>query len=155
MSKWMNVTKLFVAAMVIGFCGSTLMAKDANEPNKPKHKMREQQRSMKDPVEMRLEVMTKNLDLTKAQQDSIKPILQDETKQMQALRNDRALKPEQRRAKVQEIRKESMAKIEAQLTPEQKEKQKKEQEMRKEQREKMQEKRAEHEKGKVHDSNSR
>jgi hypothetical protein len=64
MSKWMNVTKLFVAAMVIGFCGSTLMAKEANEPSKPKHQMRDQQRQMKDPVEMRLEGMTKNLDLT-------------------------------------------------------------------------------------------
>ena len=103
MSKWMNVTRLFVAAMVVGFCGSTLMAKDANEPNKGQHKMREQQRPMKDPAEMRLEAMTKRLDLTKEQQDSIKPILQDQIKQMQALRTDKAMTPEQRRAKMQEI----------------------------------------------------
>jgi Spy/CpxP family protein refolding chaperone len=153
----MNVTRLFVAAMVIGFCGSTLMAKDANEPNKPRHKMREQQRPMKDPVETRLEAMTKHLDLTKAQQDSIKPIMQEQVKQMQALRADQAIKPEERRAKMLAIMQETNTKIEAQLTPEQKEKFKKQQEMRKERmeehKEKMQEKRAEH-KGKVHDGNS-
>lgn len=156
----MSVTRLFAAAMVIGFCGSTLMAKDTNEPNKPKHKMREmreQQRQMKDPVEGRLEAMTKHLDLTKAQQDAIKPILQDEHKQLEAVMKDQTLTREQKQPKIQEIRKESTTKIEAQLTPEQKEKFKKQQEMHKERmeehKEKMQEKRAEH-KGKVHDGNS-
>jgi periplasmic protein CpxP/Spy len=150
MSKWMNVTRVFVAALVVGFCASTVMAKDANEPNKGQHKMREQQRPMKDPTEMRLEAMTKQLDLTKAQQDSIKPILEDQTKQMQALRADKALTPEQRRAKVQEIYQTSNTKIEAQLTPAQKEKFTKEQEMRKG---RMEAKRAE--KSKMPDANSK
>jgi periplasmic protein CpxP/Spy len=149
MSKWMNVTRLFVAAMIIGFCGSTLMAKDGGEPNKPKHQMRDQQRPVKDPAEMRLEQMTKNLSLTKEQQDAIKPILQDQAKQMQALRTDKAMTPEQRRAKMQSIMQETNTKIEAQLTPEQKEKFTKQQEQR---REKMQQRRAEH---KVPDANSK
>jgi Spy/CpxP family protein refolding chaperone len=156
MSKWMSVTRLFAAAMVIGFCGSTLMAKDANEPNKPKHKMRDQQRPMKDPVEMRMESMTKNLDLTKAQQDTIKPIVQDQVKQMQALRTDQSIAPEQKRAKMQAIMQETNTKIDAQLTPEQKEKFKKQQAQMKsrmeERKGKMQEQHAEH---KAPDANSK
>ena len=156
MSKWMSVTRLFAAAMVIGFCGSTLMAKDANEPNKPKHKMRDQQRPMKDRTEKRLEEMTKRLNLTKEQQEVIKPILQDENKQIEAVMKDQTLTREQKQPKIQEIRKASMAKIDAQLTPEQQEKIKKEREQMKErrleQKEKMQEKHAEH---KVPDANSK
>ena len=153
----MSVTRLFAAAMVIGFCGSTLLAKDANEPNKPKHKMGEpKQHQMRDPVEMRMESMTKRLDLTKAQQDTIKPIVQDQVKQTQALRADQSIAPEQRRAKMQAIMQETNTKIEAQLTPEQKEKFKKQQEQMKsrmeERKGKMQEQRSEH---KVTDSNSK
>jgi len=152
----MSVTRLFAAAMVIGFCGSTLMAKDANEPNKPKHKMRDQQRPMKDRTEKRLEEMTKRLNLTKEQQEVIKPILQDENKQIEAVMKDQTLTREQKQPKIQEIRKASMAKIDAQLTPEQQEKIKKEREQMKErrleQKEKMQEKHAEH---KVPDANSK
>ena len=154
MSKWMNVTRLFVAAIVIGFCGSTLMAAGPNEPNKPKHQMRDQQRMMKDRTEMRLEEMTKRLNLTKEQQEAIKPIIQDENTKIEAVMKDQTLTREQKQPKIQEIRKESMAKIDAKLTPEQQEKLKKEREMRKEEhKEKMQEKHAEH-KGKVHDGNS-
>jgi Spy/CpxP family protein refolding chaperone len=149
MSKWMNVMRLFVVAMVIGFCASTVTAKDANEPNKDQHKMREQQRPMKDPVEMRLESMTKKLGLTKEQQDSIKPILQDQNKQIKALRADQSITQEQRRAKMQELYQTTNTKIEAQLTPAQKEKFTKEQEVRKG---RMEAKRAEH---KVPDSNSK
>jgi Spy/CpxP family protein refolding chaperone len=148
MSKWMNVTRLFVAVLVIDFCGSMLMAKDTNEPNKSQHKMREQQHPMKDPVEGRLEAMTKNLNLTKQQQDSIKPILQDQMKQIQALRTDKSITPEQRRTKMQEIGKETNAKIEAQLTPEQKEKFTKSQEAMKARRAEQAGER------KMHDSNS-
>lgn len=155
----MNVTKLFAVVIIIGFCGSTLMAKDANEPNKPKHKMRDQKRPMKDPVEGRLEAMTKQLDLTKAQQDSIKPILQDQMKQMQEVRKDESLTQEQRRAKMQAIHQETNTKIEAQLTPEQQEKFKKQQEEMKsrmeERREQMKERRAERAKVKAPDANSK
>ena len=156
MSKWMNVTRVFVAVLVIGFCGSTVMAKDANEPNKPKHQMRDQQRVMKDRTEYRLDEMTKKLDLTKEQRETIKPILQDEMKQIEAVMKDQTLTREQKQPKIQEIRKETTTKIEGQLTPQQKEKFKKEREMAKERRaeqsEKGQAKRAEH---KVPDSNSK
>jgi periplasmic protein CpxP/Spy len=144
----MNVAKLFVVALVIGFCASAVMAKDANDPNKGQHKMRGQERQMKDPVEMRLEMMTKNLGLTKEQQASIKPILQDQTKQMQALRADQSIKPEQKQTKMKEINQATNTKIEAQLTPEQKEKFKKSQEGMKARRA---EQRGER---RVHDSNS-
>jgi Spy/CpxP family protein refolding chaperone len=159
MSKLMNVARLFVAVMVIGFCASAVMAKDANDPNKPKHKMREPQRPMRDRTEMRLEEMTKRLNLTKEQQEAIKPIIQDEHKQIEAVMKDETLSREQKHPKMQEIRKATMAKIDAQLTPEQLEKIKKEREMMKERRAEMREKgqqrRAEHKKPAAPDSNSK
>jgi hypothetical protein len=33
MSKWMNTTIVSGAVLVVGFCESTVMAKDINEPN--------------------------------------------------------------------------------------------------------------------------
>jgi Spy/CpxP family protein refolding chaperone len=138
--------------LVVGFCASAVLAKDANDPNKGQHKMRDQQRVMKDRTEMRLQEMTKRLNLTKEQQTAIKPILQDENKQIEAVMKDQTLTREQKQPKIQEIRKASMAKIDAQLTPEQLEKLKKEREMMKERREEMKEKRAGQ---KVPDANSK
>jgi periplasmic protein CpxP/Spy len=157
MSKWMNVTRLFVAAMVVGFCASTVMAKDANEPNKPKHKMGDQQRVMKDRTEMRLQDLTKRLDLTKEQQEKIKPILADENKQIEAVMKDQTITREQKQPKIQAIRKETTTKIEAQLTPAQQEKFKKQQEQMKERRTEMMKERKEasHAEHNVPDSNSK
>jgi hypothetical protein len=156
MSKWMNVTRVFAAALIFGFCANTLMAKEANEPDKSKQKTRGPEHPMqaKDPVEHRLAMMTKQLDLTKEQQTAIKPILEEQFKQMNTLREDKSIVPEQRQTQMQQIIKDANAKIEKQLKPEQKEKFAKQQERMKEQREKMLERKTEHAKTRVHDSNN-
>jgi len=70
----------------------------------------------------RLKQLSEALSLTKDQEAKIKPILQDEAKKMQAVRDDTALSQADRRAKTREISDESTKKIQEVLTPEQKEK---------------------------------
>ena len=60
-----------------------------------------------------------SLNLSQQQKDQIKPIFQSTRQQVQALRADSSLTPEQRRAKVKEIRQSQQAQLRAILTPEQ------------------------------------
>ena len=80
----MSVTRLFVMALVMGFCGSTLLAAPAepNEPNKPGQRMRGQNRDPQAMVEQRLKELTTALDLKENQQKAIKPILENQAKQI-------------------------------------------------------------------------
>jgi Spy/CpxP family protein refolding chaperone len=124
MLNW--TARLFATALVIGLVGSTAMAaKGPNEPNKPARRAPAQGRDAKSRVEARLDAMTKSLDLTAEQREKVKPILEEQMKQMEAVRADQSMSAEQKRAKSQEIRKEYNDKIEQVLTPEQKEKFKK------------------------------
>jgi periplasmic protein CpxP/Spy len=76
--------------------------------------------------------MTKRYDLTKDQQDQIRPILTDQQQQMQALHQDTSLSPDDRRSKMQSIHSDSDAKIEAVLNDTQKTKFDQDQQRRKE-----------------------
>jgi len=70
----------------------------------------------------RLAQMAKELDLTDAQKEKIKPILQDQAKAMTDLRDNKDLSREDRMAKMKEIREGLSAKLKPILTPEQFEK---------------------------------
>jgi periplasmic protein CpxP/Spy len=59
------------------------------------------------------------LNLTEEQKTKLRPILMDERQQMEAVRNDSSLSPEQKMAKAQQIREAAGPKIKAVLTPEQ------------------------------------
>lgn len=83
-----------------------------------------------------LEHLTKKLDLSKEQQDKILPIIEDKHQKMEGLHSQ-----------MQEIRKQAMSRIEAELTPDQQAKWKEMQEKRKE---KMKEYREKHGKGEGH-----
>ncbi len=85
----------------------------------------------------KMERMTKKLDLTQEQQDKILPILQDKHQKMEALHNQ-----------MKDVRENATAQVEAQLTPEQKEKFQKSREERKA---KMKEYKEKHGKGKGHE----
>jgi periplasmic protein CpxP/Spy len=76
---------------------------------------------MMDP-DQRLAKMTKRYKLTADQQSQIKPILQDEQQQMQAMRSDTTSSREDKHAKMQSMHQASTQKIEAVLTDEQKQK---------------------------------
>ena len=95
--------------------------------------------NMMDP-DQRLAHMTKRYKLTADQQSQIKPILQDEQQQMEAMHSDTSTSRDDKRAKMQSMHQASTQKIEAVLTDEQKQKFEADQQ-------KMQERRAEHRHG--------
>ncbi|MBA3913909.1 MAG: hypothetical protein H0X25_08675 [Acidobacteriales bacterium] len=69
-----------------------------------------------------LKILTEKLNLTEDQQAKLKPVLEDESKQMDAIHEDRALAPADKRAKMQEIHESFAGQVNAVLTPEQQEK---------------------------------
>lgn len=71
---------------------------------------------------MFLDRMSEDLNLTEEQKTKIKAIMEQQRPQLEALRDDKTLTPEQRREKHQELREQLRAKIDAVLTPEQLEK---------------------------------
>jgi Spy/CpxP family protein refolding chaperone len=66
--------------------------------------------------------MNKQLQLTDEQQAKIKPILEEQYKQMMDLRQDTSMSREDRIAKFREVRQQSLEKIKPILTPEQQKK---------------------------------
>lgn len=73
-------------------------------------------------TEQRLQRMTQQLNLTDEQQQKIKPILDSESTQMQALRSDSSLTQEERMAKMKQIRQASSEQIKPILTADQQQK---------------------------------
>ena len=72
--------------------------------------------------EVQLKRLTKGLQLTAEQQKQIKPMLKDEYAQLMEIRKDEELNPKQIQAKVEALRTETIAKMQAVMTPEQVEK---------------------------------
>ena len=72
--------------------------------------------------EQRLQRMTKQLNLSEDQQEKMKPILQDEAQQMQSVRQDSSLSPQDRQSKMQQIRDNSMTQMKSILDPDQQKK---------------------------------
>lgn len=72
--------------------------------------------------DVQLKRLTKGLKLTDEQQKQIKPMLVDEYAKLKGIRKDDNLSPKQIQVKVEELRTETIAKIQTVLTPEQKEK---------------------------------
>jgi protein CpxP len=73
----------------------------------------------------RLERLSKELKLTDEQKTQLKPILEDEQKQFEALRNEGSLTREERWTKMQEIRQSTHERMNSVLTPDQQAKLKK------------------------------
>ena len=73
-------------------------------------------------VDQRLQRMSQMLDLTGDQQEKIRPILENESTQMQQLRSDTSLSQEDRMAKMKQIRENSASQINPILTPDQQKK---------------------------------
>jgi Spy/CpxP family protein refolding chaperone len=73
-------------------------------------------------AENRLEEMSKQLNLTDDQKAKLKPVLQDEAQQLQAVHNDTSLSHDQKMAKVKEIREAHKPQINNVLTPDQQKK---------------------------------
>jgi Spy/CpxP family protein refolding chaperone len=73
-------------------------------------------------VDERVQMLTKQLDLTPEQQPKVRSILEEQQKQLTALRQNSSMSEEDRRAKMQEIHRSGMEQIRGILTPEQQQK---------------------------------
>ena len=69
--------------------------------------------------ENRLKMLTEKLNLTEDQQAKLKPIIEDQSKQMKAIHDDTSLAPADRQAKMKELHESSIEKMNAILTPDQ------------------------------------
>jgi periplasmic protein CpxP/Spy len=69
--------------------------------------------------ENRLKMLTEKLNLSEDQQAKLKPIIEDQSKQMKAIHDDTSLAPTDRQAKMKELHESSIEKMNAILTPEQ------------------------------------
>lgn len=111
-SAWQTITKefllmkktvmcaLLVAAMA---CGGTALYAQTQDNTAPAGSPAAGRRAPMTP-EQRLEHMTKALNLSDDQQQKIKPLLDSEQQQMQALRQDTSMSRDDRMAKMQQIR---------------------------------------------------
>jgi protein CpxP len=106
---------LFVLLVLLG--GAAAMSAHAQSPSQtqapgaapaPQHS----------PTEV-VEMLGKRLSLSDEQKSQILPIITERQQKIQAIRNDASLQPHQRMSQVQSIMKDSDAKINALLTPEQ------------------------------------
>ena len=73
-------------------------------------------------AEQRLQKMTKQLNLTEEQQQQIKPILENEQKEMQAVRQDSSLSKGDRMSKMQQLRQDTSTQIKPVLNQDQQQK---------------------------------
>ena len=73
-------------------------------------------------ADQRLQMMTKQLNLTADQQQKIKPMLESESQQMQTLHQDTSLSQEDRMSKMQQIRQSTNEQIKSSLNPDQQQK---------------------------------
>src|SRR5277367_4395607 len=98
--------------------GMTALAQDQSTTPPPMHGPRGQ---MMDP-DKQLEHLTKTLNLTSDQQTQIKPILENQQQQMMQLHEDQSLSRDDKMAKAKSLHADTTSKIEAVLTPDQKQK---------------------------------
>lgn len=73
-------------------------------------------------ADQRLQMLTKRLNLTADQQQKIKPVLESESQQMQALRQDSSLSREDHMSKAQQIRQNTNDQIKSNLNSDQQQK---------------------------------
>ena len=104
-------------ALAVACCGTALYAQDnMSQSGTP------QEHRMPPSADQRLDHMTKMLNLTPDQQQKIKPILENEQSQMQALHQDTTTPQADRMAKARELRQSSNQQINGILTPDQQQK---------------------------------
>jgi Spy/CpxP family protein refolding chaperone len=113
----MNKTLLRATAMACLLLGA--MAVFAQQQAAPPQGGGQWQRGQMPTPEQRLQRMTQALNLTEDQQAKIKPILENESTQMQGLRSDTSLSQEDRMAKMKQIRENTTSQINPILTPDQ------------------------------------
>jgi Spy/CpxP family protein refolding chaperone len=117
MLKFVNVAMATV--LLVGFLA---VAQDSTPSTPPPPTKQKRTHGQLDPADKRLRRLSKRINLTDEQKEKIRPILQDEQKQLAGLDSDTTLTPQQKHKKMREIRMSSRSRMDPILTPEQKEK---------------------------------
>ena len=104
---------------ISGFGAAMGMAQDQDAPSAPPQGSDQARRPRMDP-DLQLKMMTKHLKLTADQQSQILPILTATQTEMQKLRDDSSVAPEDRRSKMMAMREANETKINAVLNDDQK-----------------------------------
>jgi Spy/CpxP family protein refolding chaperone len=111
--------------LAIGMVALTLMAQDQQQPSTttpaPGADAGKMHRRHPGPgnIDGRLAMLSRRFDLTEAQKQQVRPLLQDAIQQARSLHQDASLTPDQKMAKMRELHQGLRGKIEAILTPEQ------------------------------------
>ena len=122
-------TTLLAALFSVGFAASNAFGQDSQEAPPPPPAQSDQQpgpemgrhmgRRPMMSVDDQLKHLTKKLKLSDEQQTKLKPILEDQHKQMDQLREDSSLSRQEKFSKMQEIRQNSDTQIKSVLTEDQ------------------------------------
>ena len=123
---------ILACALFLAFAGLQVVAQStpdqaASQANAASQTKDDASQAMTDPetkakVEEEMQELVHELDLTNDQQKQLKPILQDQFKQLKAVKDDASMSPEQKKAKAAEIHNGAKSQIGSILTPEQKKK---------------------------------
>lgn len=116
------VSLVVVATMAVGLAGFAV-AQDAAKPKVSERvKIRSsEERMMPEPV-VHLDRLTQGLQLTQEQQKQIRPILEDEYAKLKQIRQNEDISPKQIQKQIEALRFQTITKVEACLTPDQKKK---------------------------------
>ena len=123
-------TAVLAALLSLGFAAGTAFGQDEQTPPAPPQAGQPDQQSAPGmgghmghrhmpTVDDQLKHMTKKLNLSDDQQAKLKPILEDQRKQMEGIRNDSSLSREDRFGKMREIRQSSDTQIKSVLNDDQ------------------------------------
>lgn len=108
-----NTVLAFVLALLVALTAPRLVAQAQTSAVDPETQAK---------VQAKLQHISSELNLTDAQKQQLKPMLQSEVQQLKAVKDDASLSPDQKQAKAQEIRQSFKSQIGNVLTPEQQKK---------------------------------
>jgi Spy/CpxP family protein refolding chaperone len=111
-SRWSILTILLFLAAALTFAQPS---QESQAPTPDKHAGMHHEES----ADQHLQMLSEKLNLTDDQKAKIKPILQDQMRQMKAVHEDTSLSEEQKRAKMKSVHESLHDQINAVLTPEQ------------------------------------
>jgi len=111
-SRWSILTILVFLAAALTFAQPS---QESQAPTPDKHAGMHHEES----ADQHLQMLSEKLNLTDDQKAKIKPILQDQMRQMKVVHEDTSLSEEQKRAKMKSVHESLHDQINAVLTPEQ------------------------------------
>jgi len=124
MNKFLKITIACAALLVSTFALAQTQDQTQTQPQQPapRHQWKKGAHAGRANPDRQLARMAKQLDLTADQQNRIKPILENQAKQMQDLRANSSASEQDSRARQRTIRQSTMSEIRNVLTPEQQQK---------------------------------